>query len=57
MQPGVFRKLAAIMFTDIFGITSLMEKDEADAIQKKTGIKRYLINFTKNTTLRQSGGV
>ena len=35
MQPELSRKLAAIMFTDIFGFTALMEKDEADAMRKK----------------------
>jgi hypothetical protein len=35
MQPETSRKLAAIMFTDIFGFTALMENDEADAMEKK----------------------
>ncbi|MES1215685.1 MAG: adenylate/guanylate cyclase domain-containing protein, partial [Bacteroidota bacterium] len=47
MQSGVFRKLAAIMFTDIFGFTSLMEKDEADAMEKKNRYKEILDKFHK----------
>jgi adenylate cyclase len=47
MQPELSRKLAAIMFTDIFGFTALMEKDEADAMQKRTRYKEVLDQFHK----------
>jgi class 3 adenylate cyclase len=39
------RQLAAIMFTDIVGYTSIMQRDEAEAV---TIIKRYI------TVLRQT---
>lgn len=42
MQPELSRKLAAIMFTDIFGFTMLMENDEADAMAKKSRYKNVL---------------
>jgi adenylate cyclase len=47
MQEQLSRKLAAIMFTDIFGFTSLMEKDEADAMEKKSAYKEVLHQFHK----------
>src|SRR5664279_4054034 len=47
MQPELSRKLAAIMFTDIFGFTALMEKDEADAMQKRTRYKQVLEQYHK----------
>ncbi len=47
MQQELSRKLAAIMFTDIFGFTSLMEKDEADAMEKKNAYKEVLHQFHK----------
>ena len=42
MPQEFSRKLAAIMFTDIFGFTSLMEKDEADAVTKQSRYKAVL---------------
>jgi adenylate cyclase len=45
MQQELSRKLAAIMFTDIFGFTSLMEKDEAEAMEKKRAYKAVLNQF------------
>ncbi len=47
MQQELSRKLAAIMFTDIFSFTSLMEKDEADAMEKKSVYKEVLHQFHK----------
>jgi adenylate cyclase len=47
MQPELSRKLAAIMFTDIFGFTPLMENDEADARQKRSRYKKVLDRFHK----------
>src|ERR1700712_4097216 len=47
MQPTLSRKLAAIMFTDIFGFTALMEKDEADAMEKSSRYKKVLDKFHK----------
>ncbi len=47
MQPELSRKLAAIMFTDIFGFTALMETDEADAMQKRDRYKEVLDKFHK----------
>ena len=47
MQQELSRKLAAIMFTDIFSFTSLMEKDEADAMEKKRIYKEVLYQFHK----------
>jgi len=47
MQQDLSRRLAAIMFTDIFGFTSLMEKDEADAMEKKRVYKEVLHQFHK----------
>src|SRR5579862_3722608 len=45
MQPELSRKLAAIMFTDIFGFTALMENDEADAMEKRNRYKKVLEIF------------
>ena len=47
MQQELSRKLAAVMFTDIYGFTSLMEKDEADAMLKKGAYKEVLHQFHK----------
>ncbi len=47
MQQELSRKLAAVMFTDIFSFTSLMEKDEADAMEKKRLYKEILHQFHK----------
>lgn len=47
MQTELSRKLAAIMFTDIFGFTALMETDEADAMQKRGRYKEVLDKFHK----------
>ena len=45
MQQELSRKLAAIMFTDIFGFSSLMEKDEANAMEMKRVFKEVLDQF------------
>ena len=47
MQQDLSRKLAAVMFTDIFGFTSLMENDEADAMEKTSVYKQVLHKFHK----------
>ncbi len=40
---STIRQLAAILFADIQGFTSLMEKDEARAIQFREKLKTYII--------------
>src|SRR6195952_123800 len=47
MQQELTRKLAAVMFTDIYGFTLLMEKDEADAMEKRSRYKEILGKFHK----------
>jgi len=52
------RKLAAIMFTDMVGYTSLMQKDEVKArklIQRQREIMKPLIDKHSGTILQYVG--
>ncbi len=52
------RQLAAIMFTDIVGYTTLMEEDEQkafDLLKKNRGVKRTIIKKYRSKWLKEIG--
>jgi len=57
-MPAQSRQLAAIMFTDIVGYTTLMEEDEQkafDLLKKNRGVKRTIIKKYRSKWLKEIG--